>query len=54
MKIIRNRTTSNKRPPRTIPKTKYSCVFDDSPTAILGLTISGARVGVSVTIPEKK
>jgi hypothetical protein len=53
MKIVRNRMTSSKRPPRTIPKTKYSCVFDDSPTVILGLTISGAKVGVSVTIPEK-
>lgn len=45
--------TSNKRPPRTIPRTKYSCVFDESPTAILGLTISGAKVGVSVTVPEE-
>jgi hypothetical protein len=53
MKIIRNRMTSNKRPPRTIPRTKYSCVFDDSPTAILGLTTSGAKVVVSVTVPEK-
>jgi hypothetical protein len=53
MKIVSNRMASSKRPPRTIPKIKFSCVFDDSPTAILGLTVSGAKVGVSVTIPEK-
>jgi hypothetical protein len=49
---MRNRMMSNRRPPRTIPRTKYSWVLDDSPTAKLGLTISGAKVGVSVTVPE--
>jgi hypothetical protein len=53
MKTVSDRMTSSKRPPKTIPKIKFSCVFDDSPTATLGLTISGAKVGVSVTIPEK-
>lgn len=53
MKMIRNRMTSRRRPPRTAPRTKYSCVFDDSATAILGLTTSGAKGGVSVTEPEK-
>jgi hypothetical protein len=53
MKIIRNKITSSRRPPRTAPRTKYSCAFDDSPTVILGLTTSGAKGGVSVRTPGK-
>ena len=53
MKIIRNRRTRNRRPPTTAPRTKYSCVLDDSPTAILGLTTWGGKAGVSVTAPGK-
>jgi len=53
MKIIRNRRTRNRRPPTTAPRTKYSCVLDDSPTAMLGLTTWGGKAGVSVTAPGK-
>ena len=53
MKTIRNRRNRNRRPTTTAPRTKYSCVLDDSPTAILGLTTWGGKAGVSVTAPGK-